>query len=110
MENYEHCCDLMTFMLDDPRVPIFYIDVFRTYSIFEFETSKKFEKCLIPKSPWHFGEVLDFCPWCGSKLPGSLRDEWEKRLDQFREFDEDLLFICAPEEYYSDEWWKKAGL
>jgi hypothetical protein len=25
---------------------------------------------------------ISFCPWCGQKLPGSLRDDWFDKLEQ----------------------------
>ena len=48
-------------------------------------------------------QVIAFCPWCGSKLPDSLRDSWFQRLDELKlePFDPAL-----PEEMKSGAWWK----
>jgi len=57
---------------------------------------------------------LDYCPWCGSKLPKDLRDEWFDTLEQ--EYDIETNIGEArdrkdiPNEFWSDEWWKKRGL
>jgi hypothetical protein len=54
--------------------------------------------------------VISHCPWCGSKLPESLRTVWFSTLyDRF----EDLTGTEDPrisEEFHSDEWWKKRNL
>jgi hypothetical protein len=50
---------------------------------------------------------IKFCPWCGAKLPeskGDLRVETLESLG-YSPFDEDI-----PEEFETDEWWKKRGL
>ena len=53
-----------------------------------------------------------YCPFCGTKLPTSLADEWFDTLE--REYgiedpsDED--YDRVPLEFRSDAWWKKRGL
>ena len=46
---------------------------------------------------------ISFCPWCGSALPPSLRDEWFDRLDQLGI---DPWVDEIPSAYTSDEWWR----
>ena len=47
-------------------------------------------------------QVIHFCPWCGSKLPSSLRNQWFEELDRLGlEEDEQL-----PIELQSDAWWR----
>ncbi len=54
--------------------------------------------------------LLTYCPWCGKLLPGSLREKLgdilfdELCLDDF--FDDPNM----PNEFKTDEWWKKRGL
>ena len=43
-----------------------------------------------------------YCPWCGSKFPKSLSEEYWEILD--KEFSEKYPNI--PEEYKTDTWWK----
>ncbi|KWX03609.1 hypothetical protein TH66_12245 [Carbonactinospora thermoautotrophica] len=56
-------------------------------------------------------QEIEYCPWCGKKLPPPLTEEW---YDRVRELgfenpwlveDDDL-----PEELRTDRWWKQAGL
>jgi hypothetical protein len=52
-----------------------------------------------------------FCPNCGTKLPSSLRDEWFDILEQEYGLEdpceEDKQKV--PQEFLTDEWWKKRG-
>jgi hypothetical protein len=52
---------------------------------------------------------IEFCPWCGAKLPESKRDLWFETLSgmgyKFPAGEDNL-----PEEFETDEWWKKRGL
>lgn len=63
--------------------------------------------------PIHDGEngratsyiLIQYCPWCGKKLPDSMREEWFERLESlgfespFEDFDK------IPSEYKSSEWY-----
>jgi hypothetical protein len=51
--------------------------------------------------------VLNYCPWCGEKLPHSLRDLWfDTIFDMGLEPGDDSL----PDIYKTEEWWKIQGL
>jgi len=57
--------------------------------------------------------TIDYCPWCGSKLPSSLRDKWFDILEKEYGLDSpDSVDQCnkVPAEFLTDEWWKKRGL
>ena len=58
-------------------------------------------------------EPLKYCPWCGVKLPKDLFEEWvkiiKKKFKVEHSFDKEEL-KKVPEEYMTDEWWKKKGL
>jgi len=47
--------------------------------------------------------VIKFCPWCGVRLPPSLRGEWLEALKQ-RGVSPDSKNI--PPEFLSDLWWR----
>jgi hypothetical protein len=47
-------------------------------------------------------QVINFCPWCGSKLPSSLRDQWFEQLDRLGLEPEDQL----PDKLQDDSWWR----
>jgi hypothetical protein len=57
--------------------------------------------------------ILEYCPFCGTKLPKSLYaiDEYYDALEEavgkeFCDIKEDEI----PEEFHTDEWWRKRGL
>ncbi|AIL66129.1 hypothetical protein NOVO_09075 [Rickettsiales bacterium Ac37b] len=92
------CCKDMVFHIAHKEIHFSYLDRTREYVIHYMDI---------------FGEnsvqIVNFCPWCGAKLPKSLRDEYfdiiYDELGMDDEFDPNL-----PEEFKSDEWWKKRGL
>lgn len=93
----KHCCKEMTNFSADPRVSLEYEPVLREYSIIASESGNVIQE-------------IYFCPWCGEKLPPSLRKEWYEeivgRLGLDPDEDEDKI----PAEFKSEEWWKKRKL
>ena len=94
-----HCCKLMAVMIDDKRFPVKYIPMFREYGISAVK-------------PSHAVQQMNYCPWCGQKLPESLRDEWFDEIDELGLDDIDLGSIVdgdprIPEDMKSDAWWRK---
>lgn len=91
-----HCCTLMNQFQSDKRIPLDY--------------SKKFREYSIPLINQNAQQVILFCPWCGKKLPGSLRSKYfnvlENEYNINDPFDNDLI----PEDFFDDTWWKKRGL
>jgi hypothetical protein len=85
--------------LEDPKVPLKYSSITRSYGI------------LLKYSI--AAQMIDYCPWCGSKLPARLREDYFRILKKEynikpgldKENDPNI-----PEEFKSDEWWKKRGL
>ncbi|WP_375331625.1 DUF6980 family protein [Candidatus Tisiphia endosymbiont of Temnostethus pusillus] len=53
-----------------------------------------------------------YCPFCGTKLPKTLGEEWCKIVKD--ELGLDTVYAeeweTLPEEFKTDEWWKKRGL
>lgn len=47
--------------------------------------------------------LITFCPWCGTKLPQPLRDEWFDRLERMGLEPNDPQI---PEDMQTDAWWK----
>ena len=103
-KNGAHSCDLIDLFLEDPRIPIYYDSTYREYYI---PLLKKNRNIITA------AQCIDYCPWCGTKLPKSVREEWfdilekEYGIDHPR-YDEQEKLI--PEEFKTDEWWKKRGL
>ncbi|MGB0684348.1 MAG: DUF6980 family protein [Magnetovibrionaceae bacterium] len=48
-----------------------------------------------------------YCPWCGEKLPRSVRPEWEEQM-RARGVDPESEEI--PADLNTDTWWREAGL
>lgn len=99
MHIKSHICRLMNDFLEDKRMPIGYIPRFREY-YFDLRYSPAMQG-------------IKYCPWCGELLPEDLRDEYfdvlEKEYGISNPFDE-YQSKNFPEEFKSDEWWKKRGL
>ena len=98
-KKLNHCCELMEDFLDDTRIPVQYYSISREYGV-----SLKGSSAI---------QLLSYCPWCGKKLPESLRDEYYDILE--KEYELDSYDINdhpekIPQEFKSDEWWKKRGL
>ena len=49
--------------------------------------------------------VFHYCPWCGKRLPGSLRDSWFDLIEELGYDDPEAV----PDDYKSDIWWKSRG-
>jgi hypothetical protein len=63
-----HCCDQMKDRLADNQTAIQYWPKFREYRIPVLDGGDSVI-------------TIQFCPWCGIRLPKSLRTEWFDRLD-----------------------------
>lgn len=48
-------------------------------------------------------QKIDFCPWCGARLPESWREKW---FDQLEASGVDPMNDAIPKSYQSDEWRK----
>jgi hypothetical protein len=49
--------------------------------------------------------LIEFCPWCGTKLPSSLRMPWFERID---ELGIDEAKDPIPEELQTEAWYLKS--
>ena len=111
IDKLKHCCahmDRYTTTRDEVDFIIVYKPDMRSYSFLLYDHGK------------YIGvrQRLWYCPWCGTKLPEDLGDEWDEALkteynltindfvDKKGRWDESKI----PEEFRTDEWWKKRGL
>lgn len=87
----KHCCvDIQKHILGN-EVCINYIPKFREYGL------------LIKDGGSSFQEIY-YCPWCGKKLPVSLRDKWCDIIYDEMDLDgSDDPNI--PEDMKSEKWW-----
>lgn len=89
----QHCCDELKFHLENREVAIIYVPEFREYGI----------KIMDMDGGISFQEIY-YCPWCGQKLPPSLRDQW---FDQIEALGYEWGDSNIPARYLSDEWWRE---
>lgn len=109
----EHCCKFITMMLEDGRIPIRYLPIFREYRLMETEESSRFLGYRFPKNPFLFGLNLQYCPWCGRRLPSSLQKEWEDEVLRFDPEASSNMILEAdnlPERLLGEEWWRDRNL
>ena len=95
-----HCCDLMDSVItvkclkhndefDCPDVLIKYSGKFNEYGILIHDGGTSARR-------------ISFCPWCGCKLPNSMRDEWFVEIEKLGI---DPWGDNIPKEYQSNEWY-----
>jgi hypothetical protein len=102
-EYQKHCCLEMAMQIstpntmpdgeDDHDIIMNYSEVFDEYGIPIYDGGTSVM-------------CIKFCPWCGTKLPDSKRDDWFRELGDVA-YGNDLTGI--PEEYKSDKWWRKSN-
>lgn len=85
----DHCCKAMCTFLAEGSVSIIYWPHFREYGI-----------RLVDQEAI---QGIAYCPWCGSKLPTSLRNA---RFDILEQLGYPAGAKKIPSEFKSDEWWK----
>lgn len=99
MKQIKHCCKLMDTFLEDKRIPLQYNPITREYSI--------------PLKGSSAIQLIFYCPWCGKKLPKDLGEEFFEILEKKYGIESNLDILKnpnLPQEFKSDEWWKKRGL
>ena len=103
------CCKSISKIINSNEFPIRYNPKYREYSLrllFFFEgLNEQYISSVIHTSTIY---LIQYCPFCGSSLPSSLRDEWFDTLEKMGF--EDPWEQDVPEEYKSDAWWKEKGL
>lgn len=95
----------MTEMIADERFPVEYGPIFREYTISAIREGGRHS--IIQRMFW--------CPWCGKKLPESLRDMWFDAVEGMGLDDIDIFSDIEndpriPEDMKSDSWWRKRML
>ena len=98
--NYKgpHCCLTMDAGLSKAGTILHYSLKYREYGV------------KLPKSTGCM--TMDYCMFCGKKLPESLRIPWHNILEQEYglEYPGEEDKKRVPKEFLTDEWWKKRGL
>ena len=110
MNKNDFCCDEMNkelTKLKDKNLKdhsVIYDASWRNYTIYFNEEAEQRDRTLMTY-------ILD-CPWCGTKLPKKLADEWYDILEKDYHITDPIEIDRkrVPPEFWTDEWWKKRGL
>ena len=98
-----HCCRNMDYYSTTPL---------SEHELIRYHPEVREYTFLLHGSHHGLGQKMQYCPWCGTKLPKTLGEEWDKvvkeKLGIEQVFAEE--WATLPEEYKTDEWWKKRGL
>ena len=104
-ENYNgpHCCFVMDYSVDKSNPE----------NISPTDYSPKFREYYLQATIGPGGRQIDYCPYCGTKLPQGLSDMWFDILEKEYGLDDpgwpeqrDMV----PAEFFTEEWWKKRKL
>ena len=91
-----YCCFQMRFHIKEKEKIIDYDSTWRQYAI-------KVNETII--------QLIDYCPWCGVKLPQPLNNKWFQILEEeYYIIDPSKNKGKIPKEFLTDEWWKERGL
>lgn len=80
-------------------------EVYQNPGILIVYTSKFNEYGLITHDGGKSSLQLNYCPWCGYKLPASKRDSWYEGLEKLGI--ENVSEENVPRKFKTDEWWRK---
>lgn len=80
----------MRHAVSNEQIPVAYLDHFCEYGLKHPRLPSKFD--------------IDYCPWCGGRLPASRRLEWFEILDDLGLDPGDSKI---PEALLSGDWWRQ---
>ena len=84
-------CELHASPFDCPDALVAYSETFNEYGVIVHDGGGSYV-------------TIGFCPWCGTKLPESLRERWFSELEAQGFDDPNVQDI--PEKYKTDEWYR----
>jgi hypothetical protein len=90
MSAMKFCCSQMETAVHDPNIPVIFTPKFREFGIRILDGGTS-------------SLAIVFCPWCGQKLPDSLRDDWFDKLEQLGvdPYGKDIPAEFTDERWYS---------
>lgn len=101
----QSCCNQLETALHDTSNLLEKDEALREYYFHLLNTSPLNEELYFSaRSPL---QCISFCPFCGTKLPKSLRNTWGALLEASGfSFGDQII----PIEFTTSAWWKKRGL
>jgi len=97
----KHCCDNMTWYASHKN------------DIIQYEPFDRSYRFLVPNGIHGDRQSFQYCPWCATKLPEELGEEWGEALEKELGIEDPFIdpgYENLPEEFRTDAWWKKRGL
>ena len=99
MNKHSFCCNEMDFHIKNNEIHFHYYEDVRAYAVDYLEEAGG------------GSQAINYCPWCGNRLPKSLFQEKAKAIQEtlgqkLTCFNESSL----SNEFKTDEWWKRRGL
>lgn len=102
--KHEYCCDKMYYYID-PSLK-------EEHNLISYDSESRDYNFILHGRNLGAYQEINYCPWCGKKLPQSLGEEWCEVIKE--EFGLDYVFAqeweTLPEKYKTDRWWKEKGL
>ena len=96
----KHCCERMRYFLENnDKNKVFDSDDIIYYAL------NLDEYGIVVHDGGSSYITIQYCPWCGKKLPESKRELWFDELEKIGI--ENPIGKEIPKEFRSDEWWKK---
>ena len=88
-----HCCEDLRNAVENEDIALTYTSKFREYGIPILDGGSSRLK-------------IRYCPWCGKKLPDSLRNQWYDELERLGiDPEEDTV----PEKFNNEQWYRDSA-
>jgi hypothetical protein len=99
----EHCCNNMDYYATTPT---------EEHELIRYHSEKREYTFMLHGYDFGLQQEMSYCPWCGTKLPESLGEKWCKVVEEECGVKEVFAEEWAklPEEFRTNQWWKKRGL
>jgi hypothetical protein len=88
------CCEIMKRNLVNCEGGLVHVPKYREFGIVVLDGGPSASLSYI---------VIEFCPWCGQKLPSSLRDEWFSQIEALNLEPDDPKI---PAKFMTGAWWE----
>jgi hypothetical protein len=102
----EFCCEELEVLVEDPECYVKYIPYQREYVFY-------IPQYYITDGRLHMYFPISYCSWCGMQLPKNLSSEWYALVKEkfgLTDFAEIEVMKLLPEEFRTNQWWKKRKL
>ena len=113
LKRTEVCCDRMWKEVESFNNEILNTDGTLESTIWYEENTRTYHLLSLKQPGNCEGWPIYYCPFCGAKLPIRLDPDdciLEEYGEDYLRYNNDPKYKAPPEEFKTDEWWKKRGL